>query len=187
MQSLDLFTLLFGAIAESFGRTLRGLFFIVIGIIVCVMTVTLNAVLFSEFLPLVDEGLSPESIINGVKEILSFKFGVIFFLTLVMVALGMFANVRSINMNFAFVSLMTGGALLALLVSVILGVELNSSIWWLLAIFILSIFQITRQFQIINTRRWEAYLESIRENNKQLRLKRLQDQTQYINRMEENG
>jgi len=184
MQSLDLFTIVFGAIAESFGRAVRGLSFILIGASVCAVVITINSLLFQEFLPLIDGIPDPA---EAGKSATSLKHIVIFVIALVVMTIGMVTNVRNINMNFAFLSLMVGGALLTLYISAILGLQLNDSICWLLVIFILVIFQIVRQFQIVNTRRWEARLDSIHDENLKRRYKKEQYQLDYIKQMEKNS
>lgn len=172
MQSLDLFTLLFDSLTSSFGKALRALLFILIGIIACLSSITLNAVIFDELLPIVDTKVTQKELMIGLKEVLSPKCGVIFLLALTSIIVGSIANTQIKHLNLGLLTLMAGGALLTLYAGVLLGLELNSSIWWLATIFILIIFHIIRQFQILHMRRWQAHLDHILETNKESRRKR---------------
>ena len=67
------------------------------------------------------------------------------------------------------------------------GFELSSSAWLLLAILLLSAFQLIRWIEIINTAKWEAKLDSIEEQNKERRKSQKEAQDNYIKQMERNG
>ncbi len=188
MQSFELVDVIFGAFTETFKRVLRILLYFLLGILITLATRALYIVIFKEAY-LFENSNRPGT--GSMSELQDFSlqgfYIVILVFAVVLLIFGVITAFREMANSSTRLSLMTSGALLMALILDFLGFELSPSAWLLLAILLLSAFQLIRWIEIINTAKWEAKLDSIEEQNKARRKLQKEAQDNYIKQMERNG